>query len=409
MAILDLHIIHFTLDLCISMRIYAHLMHGRPMNPLPALLPTYPPFPFTLARGEGDRVFDDRGGAWIDCYGGHCVCGTGHGHPAVVEAITAQAKALAFYSAAGDLAIRHEAAARLTAFAGLDSVFFCNSGAEANESALKIAIQLTGRKQIGAFAGAFHGRTLLALSATDEPALQAPLQGLLAPVTRLSFNDRAALEAADFSELAAVIVEPIQSMAGVKTAEAAWLRALRAKCDASGSLLILDEVQTGMGRLGAPFGWQAFGVKPDLLTTAKALASGVPMGALMMTEAVARALNPGDLGSTFGGSPLACAALIATLKVITDEGLMERALEAESILRDQLAGTAVLAVRGKGLLLGLETADAAALKAHLFARHILTGGSKDPSVLRLMPPLTITDASLSALVEAIHTFQAEAA
>ena len=379
------------------------------MNPLPALLPTYAPFPFTLSRGSGDRVFDDQGGAWLDFYGGHCVCGTGHGHPVVVEAITAQAKALAFYSAAGDLAIRHEAAARLTALADMASVFFCNSGAEANESALKVAIQLTGRKKLGAFEGAFHGRTLLALSATDEPALQAPLQGLLAPVARLPFNDADALSAADFSELAAVIVEPIQSMAGVRTADGAWLQALRAKCDASGALLIFDEVQTGMGRLGAPFAAQAFGVKPDMLTTAKSLASGVPMGALLMTEAVARALKPGDLGSTFGGGPLACAALIATLKVITDETLMARAVEAEAFLRGRMQGTAVRAVRGQGLLLGLETADAAALKAHLFARRILTGGSKDKAVLRLMPPLTVTEASLAALVEAIHTFQAEAA
>ena len=379
------------------------------MNPVPALLPTYTPFPFVLARGQGDRVFDDQGGAWLDFYGGHCVSGTGHGHPAVVEAIAAQAKALAFYSAAGDLAIRHEAAARLTAFAGLDSVFFCNSGAEANEHALKAAIQLTGRKKLLAFEGAFHGRTLLALSATDEPALKAPLAGLLAPVARLPFGDATALEAEDFSEIAAVIVEPVQSMAGVRTAEAAWFRGLRAKCDASGALLVFDEVQTGMGRLGAPFAAQVHGVKPDLLTSAKALASGVPMGAVLMTEAVARALKPGDLGSTFGGGPLACAALIATLKVIREESLMAQALEAESILRNQLAGTAVRAVRGRGLLLGLETADAAALKAHLFRRRILTGASKDPSVLRIMPPLTVTDASLAALVEAVHAYPKEAA
>ncbi|HET6330106.1 MAG TPA: aminotransferase class III-fold pyridoxal phosphate-dependent enzyme [Holophagaceae bacterium] len=379
------------------------------MNPVPALLPTYAPFPFTLARGEGDRVFDDQGGAWLDFYGGHCVSGTGHGHPVVVEAIAAQAKALAFYSAAGDLAIRREAATRLTAFAGLDSVFFCNSGAEANEHALKVALQLTGRKKLLAFDGAFHGRTLLALSATDEPALKAPLESLLAPVTRLPFGDKAALDAVDLSDIAAVIVEPIQSMAGVRTAETSWFHSLRSKCDASGALLIFDEVQTGMGRLGAPFASQVLGVKPDLLTSAKALASGVPMGALLMTADIARALKPGDLGSTFGGGPLACAALLATLKVIADEALMARALEAESFLRNQLQGTAVRAVRGKGLLLGLETADATALKAHLFQRHILTGGSKDPSVLRLMPPLTITDASLTALVEAVHAYRTEAA
>jgi acetylornithine/succinyldiaminopimelate/putrescine aminotransferase len=380
------------------------------MNLVPALLPTYAPFPFTLVRGEGDRVFDDRGGAWLDFYGGHCVSGTGHGHPAVVQAITAQADSLLFYSAAGDLPIRTKAAEALCAFADMGSVFFCNSGAEANEHALKVAIQLTGRKKLVAFDGAFHGRTLLALSATDEPGLHAPLAGLLAPVMRLPFGDAAALEAADLSDIAAIIVEPIQSMAGVKTAEAAWFRALRAKCDASGALLIFDEVQTGMGRLGAPFAAQIGGVKPDLLTAAKALASGVPMGAVLMSADIARSLKPGDLGSTFGGGPLACAALLATLKVIADENLLDRALEAEAFLRTRLEGAAAIrAVRGKGLLLGLETADAAALKAHLFQRRILAGGSKDPAVLRLMPPLTITDASLAALVEAIHAYRTEAA
>ena len=377
------------------------------MPPFPALLPTYPPFPFTLARGEGDRVFDEQGGAWLDFYGGHCVCGTGHGHPVVVEAITAQLKTLTFYSAAGDLAIRHEAAARLTAFADMASVFFCNSGAEANEHALKVAIQLTGRKKLLAFEGAFHGRTLLALSVTDEPSLHAPLRGLLAPVARLPFGNAAALEGADLSDIAAVIVEPIQSMAGVKTADTAWFSALRAKCNAAGTLLIFDEVQTGLGRLGDPFAALALGVKPDLLTSAKALASGMPMGAVLMTADIARSLKPGDLGSTFGGGPLACAALIATLKVIEDEDLMARALHAEALLREHLAGTAVRAVRGKGLLLGLESADAMALKAHLFQRRILAGGSKDPSVLRLMPPLTLTDLSLTTLVEAIRAFRPE--
>ncbi|HET8714921.1 MAG TPA: aminotransferase class III-fold pyridoxal phosphate-dependent enzyme [Holophagaceae bacterium] len=379
------------------------------MSLVPALLPTYAPFPFVLARGEGDRVFDEQGGAWLDCYGGHCVSGTGHGHPAVVAAIAAQARALAFYSAAGDLAIRRAAAERLTAFAEMASVFFCNSGAEANEHALKVAIQLTGRKRLLAFDGAFHGRTLLALSATDAPGLKAPLEGLLAPVTRLPFNDAAALAATDLSDIAAVIVEPIQSMAGVRTAEPSWLQALRAACDRSGALLIFDEVQTGMGRLGAPFAAQAFGVRPELITAAKALASGVPMGAVLMTEAVASTLKPGDLGSTFGGGPLACAALLATLQVIADESLMARATGAERRLRNQLQGSAVRALRGQGLLLGLETADGAALKAHLFSRRILAGGAQDPSIVRLMPPLTITDAALDALVEAVHAFEAEAA
>ena len=377
------------------------------MTPVPPLLPTYSPFPFRIARGENDRLIDETGGIWLDFYGGHCVAGTGHAHPRIAEAIARQARSLAFYSAAGDLAIRHEAAERLTTFAEMDSVFFCNSGAEANEHALKVALQLTGRKRLAAFEGAFHGRTFLALSVTDAPTLKNSLEGLFPPVLRLPFEDGATLAAADFSDIAAVIVEPIQSMAGVRVASRSWLEALRAKCTDSGTLLIFDEVQTGMGRLGAPFAAQVFGVKPDLLTSAKALASGVPMGAVLMTEAIASNLRPGDLGSTFGGGPLACAALLATLEVIAEEGLMPQALEAESLLRDGLGD--LLTVRGKGLLLGLETPHAAELKARLLQQRLLVGGSADPQVLRLMPPLTITRSALNTLMEFIHAILREAA
>ena len=371
---------------------------------IPALLPTYAPYPFPLVRGEGDRVFDDQGGAWWDFYGGHCVCATGHCHPAVVKAVAEQAASLLFYSAAAALPVRDEAAAAITAYAGMDSVFFCNSGAEANENALKVALLLTGRKRLAAFAGGWHGRTLLALSVTDDPKITEPFADHLAPCLRLPWNDLAALEAADFSDVAGVILEPIQSMAGIKTAPAAWFQALRAKCTASGTLLIFDEIQTGMGRLGTPFAAQLYGVRPDLITSAKGLASGVPMGALLMTEAVAARLKGGDLGSTFGGGPLACAALLATVAVLQSEGLSARAAAAAARLRAELAGTVVSEVVGEGLLLGLKTDHAAALKKHLLAHRLLVGGSGDPKVLRLMPPLTVTDEALSALVTAIQAF-----
>ena len=375
--------------------------------PIPALLPTYAPYPFPLVKGEGDRVFDDAGGAWWDFYGGHCVCATGHSHPAVVKAVADQAASLIFYSAAAALPVRDVAAERITAFSGMDSVFFCNSGAEANENALKLALLLTGRKRLAAFDGGWHGRTLLALSVTDDPKITQPYADHLVPTLRLPFGDLDALAAADFSAIAGVILEPIQSMAGIKTATRPWFEALRAKCDATGTLLIFDEIQTGMGRLGVPFAAQFYGVRPDFMTSAKGLASGVPMGALLMTATVAAKLKGGDLGSTFGGGPLACAALIATVDAITGEGMMANAAQAAARLRQELAGSVVSEVLGEGLLLGLRSAHAAALKKHLLACHILVGGSGDATVLRLMPPLNLSDEALSALITAIQSFVPE--
>ncbi len=375
--------------------------------PIPALLPTYPPYSFPLVRGEGDRVFDGQGQGWWDFYGGHCVCATGHSHPTVVKAIAAQAASLLFYSAAATLPVRDQAAAQITAFAGMDSVFFCNSGAEANENALKVALLITGRKRLAAFQGGWHGRTLLALSVTDDPKITEPFAEHLVPTLRLPFGDLAALEAADFSEIAGVILEPIQSMAGIKLASRAWFQALRAKCAASGTLLIFDEIQTGMGRLGVPFAAQFYGIRPDLITSAKGLASGVPMGALLMTAAVASKLKSGDLGSTFGGGPLACTALLATLEVIASEGLMANATAAAARVRQELLGSVVTEVLGEGLLLGLRSPHAAALKQHLMARNVLVGGSGDPTVLRLMPPLNVSGEALIALITAVHSFVPE--
>ena len=373
----------------------------------PALLPTYPPYPFPLVRGEGDRVFDAGGQAWWDFYGGHCVCATGHSHPKVVQAIAQQAASLLFYSAAAELPVRNEAATKITEFSGMDSVFFCNSGAEANENALKLALLLTGRNKFAAFDGGWHGRTILALSVTDDPKITQPFAAQLVPTLRLPFGDLVALAAADFSDIAGVILEPIQSMAGIKTAPRAWFQALRAKCDASGTLLIFDEIQTGMGRLGTPFAAQFYGVRPDVITSAKGLASGVPMGALLLSAAIAAKVKGGDLGSTFGGGPIACAALLATVEVITTEGLMANATAAAVRLRSELVGTVVTEVLGEGLLLGLRSTHAAALKKHLLARNILAGGSGDATVLRLMPPLNLSPEALDALIAAIHAFVPE--
>ncbi len=236
-----------------------------------------------------------------------------------------------FYSTAAEVPVRNDAAEALIRFAnsggdiGLASVFFCNSGSEANENALKVAAKLTGRHRFAAFDGGWHGRGTLPLSVTDDPKISEPYAPFLAPCTRLPWNDEDAISRFDFSETAAVILEPIQSMSGVREAASGFLQKLRAATAAAGTLLIFDEIQTGVGRLGHPFAAARSGIRPDLLTSAKGLASGVPMGALLMTEAIASRLTTGDLGSTFGGSPLACAALLATLEVIAEERLMERA------------------------------------------------------------------------------------
>jgi acetylornithine/N-succinyldiaminopimelate aminotransferase len=257
-----------------------------------ALVNTYAQFPMTIASGSGARVRDDRGREYWDLYGGHAVALIGHSHPAVTRALAEQAERLTFYSNAAPLEIRARAAERLYEFApdGLDRVFFCNSGSEANENALKLAIQQTGRKRIAALEGGFHGRTLLAVSATANDALRAPYYGLLCPTVRLQPNLVSDVDRID-REVAAVIVEPIQSMAGVVELTGEFLKALRQRCDEVGAWLIYDEVQTGMGRIGRPFAAGEHGVLPDLVTLAKGIANGVPLGAVFMTSRIADAVT----------------------------------------------------------------------------------------------------------------------
>jgi len=382
-----------------------------PSHTLPALQPTYPPYPFPLVKGEGDRVYDDQGHAYFDFYGGHCVCSTGHSHPKVAEALAAQARELLFYSTAATIPVRDRAAKALIAFVnsrrdtGIASVFFCNSGAEANENALKMSLLLTGRKRLAAFVGGWHGRTTLALSVTDDPKITTPYEGLLVPCDRLPWNDLEALESFDFSAVAAVILEPIQSMCGIRTASPAFFQKLREKTKAAGTMLIFDEIQTGVGRLGHPCAASRYGVCPDFITFAKGIASGVPMGALLISDEIAPRLKSGDLGSTFGGSPLACAALLATFEVIQNGDLMDNALKQEVAIRKGLENTCVSEVRGEGMLLGLKVpGGGAALKKHLQQERILVGGSSDPEVLRLMPPLNLSDEAVAALVQAVRAF-----
>ncbi len=375
-----------------------------------ALLETFSPFPPSFVAGEGAYLRDDAGQAWLDLYGGHCVAATGHSHPEVAKAVADQARRLMFYSTAARIPVRHQAAEMLADFApaGLERVFFVNSGAEATENALRLAAMITGRSRFVGFDGAFHGRSQLALSVSDSPGLHARAPALTGDVEHLPFNDIATLRAVDLSEVAAVIVEPVQSMAGVRSASQEWLQLLRQRCTAAGTLLIFDEIQTGMGRMGAPFAADYFGVVPDMLACAKGLGSGFPVAALLMNDAVASELRPGDLGSTFGGGPMACAAVLATIGVILDEGLMDRALDAESEIRRGLEGSVVREIRGRGLLLGLEVGEqAASLKDWLQSQRILIGGSADPDILRLMPPLNLAPTATAQFISAVHSFSAE--
>ena len=353
------------------------------------LVDTYAQFPLPLAGGRGARVWTADGREYWDFYGGHAVALLGQSHPAVAAALTQQAQALSFYSNVVPLEIRERAAQRLAAFApeGLGHVFFCNSGAEANENALKLALQQTGRKRIAALYHAFHGRTLLALAATDDEKLHAPFDGLLCRTLRLHANEPADLAELD-ETIAAVIVEPIQSLAGVVALTGDYLRALRARCNEVGAFLIYDEVQTGLGRLGRPFAAGEHEILPDIVTLAKGLANGVPMGAVLMTPRIAGTVHRGDLGTTFGGGPLACAALLAVLETILGENLVAHAAELGRRMHARLRVGPVREVLGRGCLIGLHVdRPAAELQVVLRERGFIVGTSRDPHVLRLLPPL----------------------
>lgn len=364
-----------------------------------ALIDTYAQLPLDIVEAHGPRLTARDGRPLWDLYGGHAVALLGHSHPAVADALAAQARRLAFYSNVLPLEVRTRAAERLCRFAGpgLAGVFFCNSGAEANENALKLALQQTGRRRLAALNGGWHGRTLLALSVTDDEKLTASLGGLLVDCVRLRPNRPEDLGRLDES-VAALIVEPIQSIAGVVALECDYLAALRRRCDEVGALLIYDEIQTGMGRLGRPFvaGWGD--VWPDMLTSAKGLANGVPMGALLCGERVAAKVKSGDLGSTFGGGPLACAAMLATLDVVETENLIAAAARLGDLMHAHLRVGPVAALRGRGCLIGLEVRGSAKrLQQRLLERGFVTGTSAAANVLRLMPPLNTPEQAIHEL------------
>jgi len=371
-------------------------------------LATYKKMPIVAERGKGAWIFASNGNRYLDLYGGHAVAGTGHCHPQVVKAIRDQTERLLFYSNLVYSEARARAAERLVSVAPdlLTKAFFCNSGTEANENAMRMARMSTGRENIITFSGGFHGRTADAISATflgryreiGKPNVPGHLQA--------EFGEIDSVRALADESIAAIMLEPIQSMAGVRSAAPSFYRALRELCDDRGIVLIYDEVQTGVGRTGDWFfaGSSASDeVVPDIITLAKALGSGVPVGACLVSEAIASHIKENDLGTTFGGGMIAMAAVTATLEAIENDDLLENVRTVEAYLRKRLNEVGqVVNVRGRGFLLGLEFADAAKTVHEALLEHkIITGTSSDPKVLRLLPPLCLKRGEVDLFVDTL--------
>lgn len=368
------------------------------------LLPTYSRLPIALVKGEGSYVWDEEGNRFLDFYGGHCVTALGHCPPRVTEAIREQAGTLMFYSNVVYSPVRARAAQILGDLApeGMDNIFFGNSGTEANETALKLARVATGRSEVVGITGGFHGRTLGSLAVTGIDRFREPYQSVLAPAHFVEFGDVEALRSLlkNNDDVAAVIVEPIQSMAGVQTAPDEYFHAVRKACDEAGCLLIFDEIQTGVGRTGAFTFADRVGVKPDIITLAKSLGSGVPVGAVLASDAIASTVKLGDHGTTFGGGMIAMAALIATLEELVEGGWMDRATVLFDRVKEGLSPH-VIEVRGEGGLIGIELeGPSAPVVAALREKGILTGGSGHPNTIRLLPPLTVSDEEIDEFVSA---------
>ncbi len=370
-------------------------------------LATYKKMPIAAERGAGVWIYTSDGDKYLDLYGGHAVAGTGHCHPHVVKAIRQQAGELLFYSNLVYSNARARAAEKLVSIApdALTKAFFCNSGTEANENAMRMARMATGREKIITFTGGFHGRTADAISATflgkyreiGKPNVPGHIEAEFGNID--SVRDLAA------ESVAAIMLEPIQSMAGVRMAHADFYRSLRTLCDERGIMLIYDEVQTGVGRTGEWFfaGSEAGGgvVVPDIITLAKALGSGVPVGACLVTDTIASHIKENDLGTTFGGGMLAMAAVAATLEAIENDRMLANVKNVEAYLRLRLAEVEqVVAIHGLGFLLGIEFADKAdRIHKNLLERKVITGTSSNPKVLRLLPPLCLRHEHVNLFIE----------
>lgn len=360
------------------------------------LFPVYPLFDINIVKGKGCHVWDDKGQEYLDLYGGHAVISIGHCHPHYVEMLTKQLNTLGFYSNSVINTLQSQLAEKLGQVCGYPDyqLFLINSGAEANENALKLASFHTGRKRVLAAGKAFHGRTSLAVEATDNPKIVAPVNSN-GHVTFLPLNDLAAFEAElGKGDVAAVIVECIQGVGGIRMATAEFMQGLRKACDKTGTVLICDEIQCGYGRSGKFFAHQHLGVKPDIITCAKGIGNGFPMGAVIISpkfEAVY-----GMLGTTFGGNHLACTAALAVLDVIEQEHLVDNAAKVGAYLMEELkklqqTDAHIVDVRGEGLMIGIEYDQPikALRNALVHDEHVFTGAAST-NILRLLPPLTLS-------------------
>jgi len=364
----------------------------------------------TLDRGEGAFVWDTDGNRYLDLVSGIAVNALGHAHPAIVAAVTEQVGKLShtsnFYINQPSLTLA-ERLLELSGVDGVGKVLFCNSGAEANETAFKIS-RRTGRTKVVSTDGGFHGRTMGALALTGQPPKRAPFEPLVPGVTHIPFGDVAALEAAIDDETAAFIVEPIQGENGVVVPPAGYLQAARGITSAHGALLILDEVQTGVGRLGTWFAFQQAGIVPDIFTLAKGLGGGLPLGACVAVGDTASLLEPGQHGTTFGGNPVSCSAALAVLDTIVSDGLLEHVTSVGKEIAtgiEALNHPLVSGVRGAGLLLGITLREAVSAKTAAAAQQAgYLINAVQPDVIRLAPPLVLEEINAHRLVADFPTF-----
>ncbi|MBU2678456.1 MAG: aminotransferase class III-fold pyridoxal phosphate-dependent enzyme [Gammaproteobacteria bacterium] len=381
-----------------------NVMSDPRMREANTMIPVYGQLPFVPERASGCDIFTKDGRRILDLYGGHAVAALGYGHPRLLKAIQEQSNKLLFQSNSVALEVRARAAESLVRVAppGLERLFFVNSGAEANENALRMACITTGRKKILALTHGFHGRTAAAAAVTWNSEKWYGFPSKPFATDFIPRDDVDAAKAMINSDIAAVIVEPVQGVAGAYDVSTGFLETLREETQRHGVVLIADEVQSGIGRCGHYFAVQAHRIQPDIITSAKALGGGIPCGAVMCTHALAAHFGPGDLGSTFGGGPVAAAAIAATIEAIEAEGLLANVRRCEAQIREQCVVGPVTRIQGMGLLLGL-VCDRPAVEVRnaLLEHDILTGTSSDPDVLRILAPLVLETGHIDHLAHAL--------